>query len=154
MRTAIFALLFSFSLISFSYAESGIELKDAWVRGTPPGSTITALYLNIENKGSENDVLLSASSDVSKVVELHTTSVDDKGVAKMEMLESISIPAGGTVKLEPGGMHIMLIDLQKPLETGENVEVELVFEKAGPIKAQAKVKGPGEAVHGHGHKGH
>lgn len=154
MRTAILTLLFSTSLISFSYAESGIELKDAWVRGTPPGTTITALYLNIENKGSEKDALVSASSNVSKVAEIHTTSVDDKGVAKMEMLQSLSIPAGAVTKLEPGGIHIMLIDLNKPLKSGESVEVELVFENAGPLKAQAKVKGPGDSSHGHEHHNH
>lgn len=154
MRVALLVFIFSLGFITFSYAEGTIQIKNAWVRETPPGSTITALYLDIENTENKEDTLMSASSGVCRVAELHTTSVDDKGVAKMEMLESISIPAGGTVKLDPGGMHIMLIDLEQSLKSGENVEVDLVFEKAGTLKVPAKVKGPDEVGHGHQHHHH
>lgn len=154
MRTAILALFFSLGLMSFSYAESGVEIKDAWLRETPPGTTITALFLNIENKGSQDDALKSASSNVSRVAEIHTTSVDDNGVAKMEMMESVTVPSGGTAKLEPGGIHIMLIDLNEPLKSGEKVEVELVFENAGEVKAEAEVRGLGDGSSGHEHHHH
>lgn len=151
MRTALLTVFLSLVCLSVSYAESGIEINDAWVRETPPGSTITAAYMNIENNGSAEDTLKSASSKVSKSAEIHKTSVDDKGVAKMEMVESVQVPSGSTVKLEPGGMHIMLIGLEEPIKSGDKVEVELVFENEGSVKVEAEVLGIGDDAHQHHH---
>ncbi len=137
-------IMLSLGFVSFSYAQQQIEITEGWVRGTPPGTTITAMYMNVENKGEQEDVLSSVSSKISKSAEIHQTSVDDKGVAKMEMVESVAIPAGEAVQFKPGGMHIMLIDLEEPLKSGDEVEIELVFEKAGNIKVQAEVVGVGE----------
>lgn len=141
MKKALAVIMLSLGFVNFSYAQAQIEITDSWVRGTPPGTTITAMYMNVENKGDEDDVLTSVSSQISKSAEIHQTSVDDKGVAKMEMVESVSVPAGASVQLKPGGMHIMLIDLEEPLKSGDEVEVELVFEEAGKIKVQAEVVG-------------
>lgn len=141
MKKALTVIMLSLGFVNFSCAQAQIEITDSWVRETPPGTTITAMYMNVENKGDEDDVLTSVSSQISKSAEIHQTSVDDKGVAKMEMVESVSVPAGASVQLKPGGMHIMLIDLEEPLKSGDEVEVELVFEEAGKIKVQAKVVG-------------
>ncbi len=138
------AIVLSLGFINFSYAQAQIEITEGWVRGTPPGTTITAMYMNVENTGDQDDTLKSVSSDISKSAEIHQTSVDDKGVAKMEMLESVLVPAEGSVNFKPGGMHIMLIDLEESLKSGDKVEIKLVFEKAGQVKVQAEVLGVGD----------
>lgn len=145
MIKVLAVIMLSLGFVNFSYAQAQIEITEGWVRGTPPGTTITAMYMNVENKGDQDDALIGVSSNISKSAEIHQTSVDDKGVAKMEMVESVSIPAGGSVHFKPGGMHIMLIDLKEPLKSGDEVEIELVFEKAGKIKVQAEVLGVGES---------
>jgi len=134
-----------------SYAQDGIEIKDAWVRETPPGTSITALYMTITNNGDEDDTLTAVSADVSKSAEIHVTSVNSEGVAKMEMVNSVDAPAGKSVMLEPGGMHIMLIGLAGQPKSGDVVEVELEFEKAGKIKSQAKVQGIKDNTQEHQH---
>lgn len=141
MRYILFSIALSLVAINLSYGQGGIEIKDAWVRETPPGSNITALYLNIKNTGEKSDTLNSVSTNVSESSEIHKTSLDDKGVAKMEMMKSVTIGSGETVNFEPGGMHIMLIGLQQPIKSGDIVEVKLNFETTGETTIKAKVVG-------------
>lgn len=143
--------MFIFALASLSYAGDEIEVKDAWVREVPPASTVTAAYLKIENKGDKADKLTGVSSDIAGKAQIHTTSVDDKGVAKMEMQKEIEIPAGETVVLEPGGTHIMLIDLKEPVMGKDEVELDLTFENAGEVEVEARVMGLGDGNGGHDH---
>ena len=137
-----FALLMSlfFALYSISFAAPKIEIKEAWAEAVPPTSSLTAAYMVIENRGNEDDRLLKVVSRVSDYAEIHATSVDEKGVAKMKKIEAIAIPAGKVVEIKPGGYHIMLIGLRKPLKEGYKVALNLQFEKSGIIKVQAEVK--------------
>ena len=74
-------------------------------------------------------------------VEIHLSSVDDKGVATMEKVDGVKVPADGAAELKPGSYHIMLIGLKEPLTDKENVEIVLDFENAGKITVNAPVKG-------------
>jgi len=151
MGKILLAMILTLGYLSVSYAEAQIEVTDSWGRETPPGTSITALYMNIENTGAEDDTLRSVSSNISKSAEIHNTSVDENGVAKMEMLESVPVPARKSVRFEPGGMHIMLIELEKPLKSGDKVDIELVFEKAGRLNVQAEVVSIGDKAQEHHH---
>ena len=151
MGKILLVMILSLCYLSVSYAEAQIEITDSWVRETPPGTSITALYMNIENTGAEDDALISVSSNISKNAEIHNTSVDENGVAKMEMLQSVSVPARKSVRFEPGGMHIMLIGLEEPLKSGDKVEIELVFERAGKLNMEAEVVGIGDKAQEHHH---
>jgi copper(I)-binding protein len=151
VRKYILSIMFVFAMVSLSYAGDEIEVKDAWVREVPPASTVTAAYLNIENKGDKADKLTGVSSDIAGKAQIHKTSVDDKGVAKMEMQKDIEIPAGETVVLEPGGTHIMLIDLKEPVMGKDEVELDLTFENAGEVEVEAHVMGLGDGNGGHDH---
>lgn len=132
---------------SVALAQPKIEVKEAWVREVPPTSRMSAAYMVIENKGNQPDRLIDASNNVSEVTELHET-VD----GKMRRIKAIEVPAGGKVELKPGGLHIMLINLKKPLREGDTVELTLRFEKSGEIKIQAPVrKGMGGHMHKHQH---
>ncbi|MEE9252822.1 MAG: copper chaperone PCu(A)C [Thermodesulfobacteriota bacterium] len=144
------AVLFPYS----SLGAPSIEIKGAWVREVPPVSSVAAGYMVIANTGDEDDRLVGVSSSVSKFAELHTSEVDDKGVAKMKKLDALSVPAGASVELKPYGTHIMLIELTKPVREGDEVLFELVFEKTGTVTARAKVSidAPGETGHKHIHE--
>lgn len=148
-KFAILSILF-FALAQFSYAEDQIEINDAWVREVPPGSSVSAVYMTIENKG-ENDNLVGLSSEIAETAELHTSKVDDNGVATMEMIKVLEIPSDGSVKLEPGGMHIMLIGLKESLVGKEAVNIKLEFDKAGIVVVEVPVKKSGQMDHQHHH---
>lgn len=108
-----------------------------------------AAYLTVQDLGTSADTLVSAAGDVAERVELHT-HVEEDGVMKMrEMKDGALVPAGETIEFRPGGMHIMLIGLEKPLTEGESFPLVLTFEKAGAIEVEVKV----EARHG-GHGEH
>lgn len=151
MRYSVLTIIVSMLSLSICFAEGGIEVKDAWVRETPPGSKITALYMNINNAGDKDDTLVSVSTNVSKSAEIHNTLVDDKGVAKMDMIERVIATSGETVKFEPGGMHVMLIDLKHPLKSGDTVQLDLIFETAGKVGIEAKVLGLDAEMKHHQH---
>ena len=84
MKSLFLALAFALFAFSYSNAEDAVTVTDVWVRQVPPASTITAAYMKIANSGSEDDKLVSASSTAAETAEIHLSSVDDKGVAKME----------------------------------------------------------------------
>jgi copper(I)-binding protein len=152
-------ILFSISLLAFifsvrAYAASKIEVKNAWVGEVPPVSKVAAAYLEIENDGDEDDVLVSAASPVSEFVEIHETVVDERGVAQMKKVDSLKIPAQRETEFKPGGYHLMLINLKSQLKKGDNVPLELHFEKAGTIKVSAPVKEEGSGHEGHEHGSH
>jgi hypothetical protein len=129
-------------LIPFvSLGASKIEVKKSWVMEVPPVSSVTAVYMVIENNGDEDDRLIGVSTDAADNAEIHTTKVDERSVVSMKKSESLDIPSGTVVELKPGGSHIMLIGLEKPLEKGSQVELDLKFERFGIIKVKAKVKG-------------
>ena len=149
MRKFILSLVLVLGVLGNSFAESELYIKDSWVRGTPPGTDITALYMTIKNEGSEDDVLVGVSSDIAKAAEIHETVVDDQGVAKMNMLQSIEVPSGNSVELKPGGVHVMLIGIKAPLKSGEKVKVDLEFKGAGTVETEAMVMKPGTSSHDH-----
>ena len=104
----------------------------------------TSLYAgsaadSMTNQGGEDHALASAESDAAKVVELHTHLMEE-GMMKMRRVDKIDLPAGETVKLEPGGLHIMLIGLERQLSPGEDVDITLVFEDGSRSSTKAPVK--------------
>jgi len=133
-----------------SLGASKIEVKKPWVMEVPSVSTVTAVYMVIENNGDEDDRLIGVSVDAADSAEIHTTTVDERSVVSMKKSESLDIPSGGVVELKPGGSHIMLIGLEKPLEKGGQVELDLKFEKFGGVKVHAFVMGMDSGgMHGH-----
>lgn len=120
--------------------EGGVTVRDAWAR--PSSNTIGAAYLVVENKGSSDDRLLRASADLSPKVQVHEVVTSGLTQQMQEVKDGIVVPAGGSVELKPGGYHIMLMDLPKPLEVGETVVLTLEFEKAGSMEVRANVEEP------------
>jgi len=107
--------------------------------GMNMGTPSLAGYLVIKNTGSADDQLLSASADFAGMVMLHKSVVDSNNVATMQEVQSIDIPVGQTVTLQPGGFHIMFMNLKTTPQVGSKITLTLVFQKAGTISVQADV---------------
>lgn len=132
-------------------AKGDLVISAPWSRATPTGSPVAAGYLAITNKGLSAERLVSFTTDLAEQPEIHEMS-NEGGVMKMRPLtKGLVIPAGATVKLEPGGYHLMLLKLKKPLTAGERYKAVLVFEKAGSVEVEFEVRAMGEGQKkGHG----
>jgi periplasmic copper chaperone A len=110
-------------------AQTGqLTVGNAWARATPGESTVGAAYITIQSPNA--DRLVAASTPVAKKAELHTMSMSGM-VMKMRPVAGIDIPANHPVTLAPGGLHIMLEGLTKPLRAGQSFPLTLTFDKAG-----------------------
>ena len=98
------------------------SVMDAWVRAPAPGQKVAGVYMEIVSR--TNTALVAVASPAAARAELHSTALED-GVMKMRPLERIELPAGTAVKLAPGGLHVMLIDLKQLLQRGEKVPITL-----------------------------
>lgn len=99
-----------------------------------------AIYLTLMNQSDTDDALVSVETDVAKNVELHETTIDENDVMHMAPLDTIPVPAGDSALLEPGGMHVMLMDIQQELATGDTFDITLNFENAAPQTVTVDVK--------------
>ena len=131
-----------------------LVITQAWSRATPVGAKVAGGYLTIENKGSSADRLVGGSGDVVGRVEVHEMAMDN-GVMKMRPLDKgLEIEPGKTVKLAPGGLHLMLLDLKGQFKQGDKVPVTLQFEKAGKVQLTLDVQGVGAQAPGGDFGGH
>ena len=117
---------------------SGLILSDAWVRNPAIADQPGAAYLVIQNNGAA-DKLLSVTSDIVQTIELHESMMSGN-MMQMSPVPNIEVPANGKVELKPGGFHLMLIGLTRPLKVGDKVQLTLNFEKAGSIPVTANVR--------------
>jgi copper(I)-binding protein len=125
-----------------------LVISNAWTRATPGGAKVGGGYLTIENKGTTADKLVGGTTAVAGKLEVHQMSMSD-GVMKMHPVEGgVAIEPGKTVKLAPGGYHLMMVDLKQPFKQGETVPVTLQFEKAGKVAVSLSVQGIGAAAPG------
>lgn len=121
----------------------GVEVRDAWVRTVSVDDRAmanTAAYLRIVNHSATLDRLLSARSDIARRTELHRTTIDDSGLARMAPAGVVKVAPGDSVTLEPGGLHVMLMGVRRSLEEGGSTALTLVFERAGEITVEAEVR--------------
>lgn len=136
-------VLAALTLPATAFADAALD--DIYARATPPNARNGAAYATISSV--DGDRLIAVATEAAGMVQIHDTSMED-GVAKMREIEGgLEIPAGGSVTLQPGGKHIMLMGLTGPLVEGEELKLILTFEKAGEVKATAPIRKLG----GHGH---
>lgn len=135
LRLLIAAAFFA----SFSALASDIQVHDAYVRAVPPTAAVTAAFMEIHNAGDKARALVSASSAAAEAVELHThTNVD--GVMQMRQVKQIDLAADSITLLQPGGLHIMLIGLKKPLKMGDKVLVSLKLDDGSLLELDLPVR--------------
>jgi copper(I)-binding protein len=141
--TTFLAFLFAAPARAEDVKAGDLTITQAWSRATPKGAKTGGGYLTIENKGSAPDRLIGGSADVAGKVEVHEMATNN-GVMTMRPLDQgLTIDPGKTVKLTPGGYHLMLFDLKSPLKQGDKVPVSLEFEKVGKVKVSLDVQGVG-----------
>jgi len=125
--------------MAHDYQAGDLTINHPWTRATAPKAAAAAGYLTITNTGATEETLTAATMDGAGHTMLHQTQLDN-GVAKMVHLGSgIAIPAGATVKLEPGSYHIMAMQLTQGYTAGQSVSGTLTFKNAGTVPVSFKV---------------
>ena len=116
-----------------------VAVTEPWVRGTVEGQRATGAFMKVTPVTDLK--LVAAASPVAKIVEIHEMTMDG-GVMKMRAIPKLDLPAGKATELKPGGYHVMLMALTKPLAEGETVPITLTFEDAAGKRQTLEVKAP------------
>jgi copper(I)-binding protein len=130
-----------------------LVLADAWVRALPPGQPNTAAYLTITNPGPTAVTIIGATASLAETVEFHTI-VQVDGLQRMQQLQQLSVPAGQSLQLAPGGTHLMLFSLGHMPEQGESVQLCLQPESGEVLCTEAVTRKSATAMQGHDHHQH
>jgi copper(I)-binding protein len=144
-------LLAPASALATTTEAGALRLENPWTRAANAGGQGGG-FLVIRNTGAAADRLLSAASPAAQRMELHT-HVRDGEVMRMRPVNDIPVPGNGSVTLQPGGLHLMLIGLTQPLAVGQSVPVTLRFERAGEVTINLAVQAAGARQPGHGQGG-
>ncbi|MBO6717870.1 MAG: copper chaperone PCu(A)C [Rhizobiaceae bacterium] len=160
MRTFFFSIAAACGLalatLSTGLAHDGmtragdIEITHVWARAMLPNQPAGAGYLYVTNTGSEPDSLVGASSPAAGRVEIHAMQVINDVMTMRPVEGGLEIAADTTVKLEPGGLHVMFMDVAEPFKDGDHLQVTLEFERAGNVDVTFPVR----KAHGGGHGDH
>lgn len=130
-----------------------VTVDQPWARATIGQVPNGVAYLSVTNHGHSTERVIAAATPVADHASLHT-HVTEGGMMRMKAVEAVTVAPGATVSFEPGGLHVMLMGLHKPLREGDRIELTLTFERAGertvevPVLAATSM-GAGEAG-GHG----
>ena len=138
---ALPALLAAPAAVAQEARAGDLTVQQPWTRAAGQGAT-GAGFLSVSNRGAVADRLLSASTPAARAVELHTM-VRDGDVMRMRAVGAVEVPPGQTVALRPGGLHMMLVGLTRPLREGEAVPLTLRFERAGEVRVELSVQAAG-----------
>lgn len=121
------------------FSSKGITVSHPWARATPGGVTVGGAYFEIKAVPGQGDRLVGVRGAIAGSMEVHSHAIEN-GVAKMRKVDGLPIKGGQSVVLKPGGHHLMLLDLKKPLKEGDLLNFTLSFEKAGDIEVEATVE--------------
>jgi periplasmic copper chaperone A len=116
-----------------------VKVTDAWVREMAAGRTVTAVFLELTNAGGAERRLVRGATAAADTLELHEMKRDG-GMMRMAPVPQISIPAGETVSLRPGGLHLMLFGVKRPLAAGDTIRVTLTFDDGTTLEVPAAVR--------------
>jgi hypothetical protein len=146
MKTPMHSLALAAGLLLAVAAQAQTAVKDPWVRGTVAQQKATGLFAQITSPAGGK--LVSASSPVAGIVEIHEMSMDGNVMKMRALPNGLDLPAGKAVELKPGGYHVMLMDLKKELKSGDTVPVTLVIEGADKKRETLEIKAPVRALGG------
>ncbi len=150
-QCALIAFIACGSVLPAAAQAQPVAVKDPWVRAPAPGQKVAGAYMELVSRA--NNTLVSVSSPVAARGELHTMTMEE-GVMKMRPAGRIELRAGRPVKLEPGGLHVMLIDLKQPLKPGDKVPLTLTLHRTDSgnrvvFTVQAEVRTVAASTHNH-----
>ncbi|GJQ53203.1 MAG: hypothetical protein HKUEN02_20500 [Anaerolineaceae bacterium] len=147
MKKRIFVLLAVLLFCAACAPKTGIEVRDAWMNPASQGAT-GGVYLTIHNYDKTDDALVGVSAEVSQAAEIHESKLEND-VMRMRMVESAALPAGKSVEFAPGGWHIMLVNLARPLADGDTIEIVLHFQQHADILVSVMVHTNASEHEGH-----
>ena len=149
MKSLLAAIVLGAAAASSAFAQ--VKVADPWVRGTVASQTATGAFMTLT--AGDGARLVEARSSVAGVVEVHEMAMVDN-VMKMRAVPGLDLPAGKPVELKPGGYHVMLMELKKPLQAGESVPITLVIETRDNKRQTIEVNAPVRALADTRHKHH
>ena len=145
-------IILATAVLASAPALAQVEAKSAWVRGTVGAQKTTGAYMEITS--AQGGSLVGAESASAATVEVHEMRMDGN-VMRMRAVPRLDLPAGRTVELKPGGYHIMLIDLKRPLKKGDTVPLRLRIENkdksVSTIEVRAEVREAAAPAAAHQH---
>jgi copper(I)-binding protein len=151
---ALFAATFALGAAGAAAAAGTLAVEQGWIRAAPPGVPMLAGYADLRNGGDAPVRISAVESAAFGSVSLHETTVVD-GVSRMRELPGLAIDAGATVRLAPGGKHLMLMEPRQPVDARAPVRLSFVLEDGRRIDAEFVVTGQAPAAgDGHDHAGH
>ncbi len=127
-------LVLTTSALAHDASIGELSIERPAVRAMVPGAKVGGGYLTIVNHGAQPDTLLSVRSDRAQAVQMHEMSMKNGVMAMRELKSGISVPAGQTIDLKPGGDHLMFVNVGSPFQQGEEIKATLTFEKAGSVE--------------------
>ncbi|MCW8090858.1 copper chaperone PCu(A)C [Alteromonas sp. ASW11-130] len=160
MKLRILVGLFLIGVVNFSaLAADKINVTDAYARATFAMATTGAVYLTLQNHSSEQRTLTSVSVDKSLAddAQIHTTQMMGEMVKMREVKEGVKLPSHQNVSFMPGGHHIMLLGLNRPLKEGESINLTLLFDNGATKDIRAtirKTNGKDSQAEHHSHAHH
>jgi periplasmic copper chaperone A len=128
-----------FTAISCLSVQAELQFNEAYVRGLPPGQPVTAAFMTLHNTGLAPVEIVSASSDSAKTAEIHE-HLHREGMMRMQKVDSAIVPAGGNLVMKPGGYHLMLMQLHKPLKEGDTVSIQFQSKSGETFSAKLPVR--------------
>ncbi len=129
------------SAAALAASADNVTVQEPYVRLAPPNAPATGAFMVIKNNGDKDVKVVKADNPASKVTELHT-HLNDGGVMRMRPVAAIDVKAKGEAVLQPGGLHVMMINLLTPLKEGDSVPITLTFDDGSSKKVDAKVVRP------------
>ncbi|PHS79620.1 MAG: hypothetical protein COB59_00820 [Rhodospirillaceae bacterium] len=142
LKTFVSTALVTTTLMASSAFASGLDVSNAWARASAGAAKAGGAFLAVHNGNEHDHILLSASSDVAKRVELHTHTMIDGMMKMREVKGGIPLPAGETVMLQPGGYHVMMMGLHTPLKEGTSFPLTLTFDNGKDVTVNVNVQSP------------
>jgi copper(I)-binding protein len=136
-RRSLLVLAIAAAFAALPAVAGELAVVNAWSRSTPPVAKVGVVYFTLK----KSDRLLKLSTPVASKVEVHRTEELD-GIARMREVAVLHVDAGQTLEFQPGGLHVMLMGLRKPLIAGTSYDLDLLFEVAGPRKVRVDVRAP------------
>jgi copper(I)-binding protein len=140
-RRSLLVLAIAAAFAALPAVAGELAVVNAWSRSTPPVAKVGVVYFTLKNDTKKSDRLLKLSTPVASKVEVHRTEELD-GIARMREVAVLHVDAGQTLEFQPGGLHVMLMGLRKPLIAGTSYDLDLLFEVAGPRKVRVDVRAP------------
>lgn len=136
---AVFVVCTALVVLAACSRDCAPVVRDGWVRWLPMEMPMTAGFGRIENSCDTPVIIVAASSPRFAEVSLHETRIDE-GISRMRAVPELHVPAGATVVLQPGGLHLMLMQPQSALQQGETIQIDFALKDGGTLRGEMTVR--------------